>query len=59
MKSLIPSRLVLSGPITPVMGSAPAIVEHHPSVGTRKAVGLRPYNPQFPAGALILPEYVS
>jgi hypothetical protein len=28
--------------MTPGMGSAPAIVEHHPSVGIRKEVGLNP-----------------
>lgn len=52
---LIPSRLMLKGPITPGIGSAPAIVEHHPSVGILNAVGLNPYMPQFPAGLLILP----
>lgn len=42
MTSLRPSRLVLRGPMTPGIGSAPAMVEHHPSVGIRKAVGLNP-----------------
>jgi hypothetical protein len=42
MNILIPSKLVLNGPMTPGIGSAPAIVEHHPSVGILKAVGLKP-----------------
>ncbi len=42
MKSWMPSRLVLMGPMTPGIGSVPAMVEHHPSVGIRKAVGLKP-----------------
>lgn len=56
MKSFMPPRLLLMGPITPGMGSAPAIVEHHPSVGIRNAVGLKPYIPQFAAGLLMLPR---
>ena len=42
MKRTMPVREVLRGPITAAMGSAPAAVEHHPSVGMRKAVGLKP-----------------
>jgi hypothetical protein len=38
----MPSRLVLMGPMTPGIASAPTIVEHQPSVGMRKAVGLKP-----------------
>jgi hypothetical protein len=57
MKSFMPSRLVLMGPITPGTGSAPAGVEHHPSVGILKAVGLKPYIPQLAAGHLMLPVH--
>ena len=42
MKSLMPARLVLRGPIAVTMGSAPGIVDDQPSVGIRKVVGLRP-----------------
>src|SRR6187402_2392870 len=58
MMSLRPSRLVLIGPITPAIGSAPAWVEHQPSVGIRNEVGLNPYTPQFEAGLLMLPDFV-
>ena len=42
MKSLMPARLVLRGPMTVVIGSAPGAVDDHPSVGIRNAVGLKP-----------------
>ena len=42
MKSLMLARLVLKGPMTVTIGSAPSIVEDQPSVGIWKAVGLRP-----------------
>ena len=42
MKSAIPPRLALRGPTTAEMVSAPAIMDDQPSVGTRKAVGLKP-----------------
>ena len=42
MKRLRPERVVDRGPMTAGIASAPAAVEHHPSVGMRKAVGLRP-----------------
>ena len=42
MKSLRPSRLVLRGPMTVAMASAPGAMLDQPSVGIRKAVGLRP-----------------
>ena len=55
MKSLMPARLVLKGPMTVTIGSAPGLVDDQPSVGIRKAVGLRPYRPLFAAGLRILP----
>ena len=42
MNSLMPTILVLRGPMTVVMGSAPGIVDDQPSVGILKPVGLRP-----------------
>ncbi len=42
MKSAIPPRLAHNGPTTEEMVSAPAIMDDQPSVGTRKAVGLKP-----------------
>ena len=55
MKSLMPVRLVLRGPMTVTIGSAPGLVDDQPSVGTRKAVGLRPYRPLLAAGLRMLP----
>lgn len=42
MKSLRPWTVVLRGPITAGMGSAPGAMLDQPSVGMRNAVGLRP-----------------
>ena len=42
MKALIPPRLVLSGPMTVTIASAPAAIDDQPSVGSRKAVGFNP-----------------
>lgn len=42
MKSFRPDRLVLRGPMTVAMGSAPGGMLDQPVVGMRKAVGLRP-----------------
>jgi len=58
MNSFKPDKLVLMDPMTAEIGSAPAMVEHHPSVGIRKAVGLNPNIPQLAAGLLILPMCV-
>ena len=55
IKSWMPARLVLKGPMTVTIGSAPGLVDDQPSVGIRKAVGLRPYRPLFAAGLRILP----
>jgi hypothetical protein len=59
MKSLVPTRLVLNGPMAVTIGSAPGLVDDQPSVGIRKAVGLRPYRPLFAAGLRILPVDLS
>ncbi len=42
MNTLIPLRLVLRGPMTVTMASAPAAIDDQPSVGSRKAVGFNP-----------------
>lgn len=42
MKVLMPPILVLRGPMTVVIASAPAAIDDHPSVGSRKAVGFSP-----------------
>src|SRR5256885_15248453 len=59
IKSLMPARLVLKGPTTVTIGSAPGLVDDQPSVGIRKAVGLRPYRPLLAAGLRMLPVYIS
>ena len=56
MKSLMPKRLVLMGPMTVGIASAPGGVEAQPSVGMRNAVGLRPYSPLAAAGLRMLPS---
>jgi hypothetical protein len=42
IKSEMPAELVLKGPTTVTIGSAPGIIDDQPSVGIRNAVGLRP-----------------
>ena len=55
MKSLRPLTLVLKGPMTAAIGSAPGAVLDQPSVGIRKAVGLSPSIPLLAAGLRMLP----
>lgn len=42
MKIFMPARLMLKGPMTVTIESAPGIVDDQPSVGIRNVVGLRP-----------------